>query len=76
MMNSLYVVSPVRCLSCGIVYPKPSALGTAESNPGCPRCGYVGWVPADQDEDEDVMEGSALLRSFADLPLRRFWQAG
>jgi hypothetical protein len=51
-------------------------VGTAESNPGCPRCGYVGWVPAEQDEDDEIMEGSGQLRSFADLPLRRFWLAG
>ena len=74
-MNSLHLVSPVRCLACGTVYPKPSALGTAESNPGCPRCGYVGWVPAEQDEDDEVMEGPGLSRSFADQPLRRFWRA-
>ena len=74
-MNWLHLVSPVRCLACGTVYPKPSALGTAESNPGCPRCGYVGWVPAEEEEDA-VMEGRAQPRSFADLPLRRFWQAG
>jgi predicted nucleic acid-binding Zn-ribbon protein len=77
-MNSLHLVSSVRCLACGTVYPKPSALGTAESNPGCPRCGYVGWVPADQEREDDgeVMEAPGQLRSFADLPLRRFWQAG
>ena len=75
-MNRLHLVATVRCLACGTVYPKPSALGTAESNPGCPRCGYVGWVPADADEDGEVMEVPERPRSFADLPLRRFWQAG
>ena len=75
-MKRLHVVSSVRCLACGTVYPKPSSIGTAESNPGCPRCGYVGWVPAEQDEDDEIMEGSGQLRSFADLPLRRFWLAG
>ena len=75
-MNRLHLVATVRCLACGTVYPKPSALGTAESNPGCPKCGYVGWVPADVDEHDDVSEGRAQPRSFADLPLRRFWQAG
>jgi hypothetical protein len=74
-MNRLQLLSSVRCLACGTVYPKPSSLGTAESNPGCPRCSYVGWVPADK-EDDEVMEGPGLSRSFADLPLRRFWQAG
>ena len=74
-MNWLHLLATVRCLGCGTVYPKPSALGTAESNPGCPRCGYVGWVPAASDEDDEVMEGRGQPRSFADRPLRRFWQA-
>jgi hypothetical protein len=75
-MNRLQLLSSVRCLACATVYPKPSSLGTAESNPGCPRCGYVGWVPADKDEDDEVIEGPGLSRSFEDLPLRRFWQGG
>ena len=75
-MNWLHLVSSVSCLACGTVYPKPSSLGTAESNPGCPRCGYVGWAPAEQDEDDEVMQEPGLSRSFADLPLRRIWQAG
>ena len=75
-MNRLHVVSSVRCLACGTIYPKPLSLGTAESNPGCSRCGYVGWVHAEQDEDGEAMKGPGLSRSFADLPLRRFWQAG
>jgi phage FluMu protein Com len=40
----LVVVEEVRCLDCGQVYAKPAAGGTARTNPGCPRCGYVGWV--------------------------------
>lgn len=35
----------VRCLECGNVYAKPVAGGTTHKNPGCPRCGYVGWIP-------------------------------
>jgi hypothetical protein len=34
----------VRCLSCGIVYSKPARGGTVAANPGCPQCGYVGWL--------------------------------
>jgi predicted nucleic acid-binding Zn-ribbon protein len=75
-MNWLHLVSSVRCLGCGTVYPKSSSLGTAESNPGCPRCGYVGWVPAGEDEDDEVTEGPEPSRSFADLPPRRFWHVG
>ena len=35
----------VRCLECGEVYAKPKAGGTVVKNPGCPTCGYVGWIP-------------------------------
>jgi len=75
-MSWLYVVSIVRCLGCGATYPKPSAVGTAESNPGCPRCGYVGWVPVDEDEDPDVTEGLRPLRFDVGPPPLRFWRAG
>jgi predicted nucleic acid-binding Zn-ribbon protein len=34
----------VRCLGCGAVYPKPARGGTVAVNPGCPKCGYVGWL--------------------------------
>ena len=36
----------VRCLECGATYVKPSDGGTVSRNPGCPRCGYVGWILA------------------------------
>ena len=39
------VLESVRCLECGEVYSKPSAGGTVQKNPGCPCCGYVGWIP-------------------------------
>ena len=39
-------IEMVRCLSCGAAYPKPSHGGTVRANPGCPDCGYVGWVLA------------------------------
>jgi len=41
---SLSVLESVRCLECGAVYGKPSRGGTVRQNPGCPDCGYVGWV--------------------------------
>jgi hypothetical protein len=41
----LSVLESVRCLECGEVYAKPAAGGTVEENPGCPLCGYVGWIP-------------------------------
>jgi hypothetical protein len=41
----LAVLENVRCLECGEVYSKPIAGGTVQKNPGCPVCGYVGWIP-------------------------------
>lgn len=35
----------VRCLDCGKEYAKPTGGGTLSTNPGCPHCGYVGWLP-------------------------------
>ena len=40
----LTVLESVRCLECGAVYAKPAGGGTVRRNPGCPDCGYVGWV--------------------------------
>jgi len=37
-------IETVRCLSCGATYAKPLGGGTVRANPGCPECGYVGWV--------------------------------
>jgi hypothetical protein len=41
---SLALVESVRCLDCGAVYAKPAGGGTVKANPGCPECGYVGWL--------------------------------
>jgi hypothetical protein len=38
-------IESVCCLDCGKVYGKPSGGGTLSMNPGCPHCGYVGWLP-------------------------------
>jgi predicted nucleic acid-binding Zn-ribbon protein len=43
---NLTVLESVRCLECGLVYAKPRGGGTVQANPGCPDCGYVGWVGA------------------------------
>jgi hypothetical protein len=40
----LTVVESVQCLECGAVYAKPLGGGTVRENPGCPDCGYVGWI--------------------------------
>lgn len=36
----------VCCLECERTYSKPAGGGTMWANPGCPDCGYVGWMPA------------------------------
>ena len=43
--TQLAALESVRCLECGEIYSKPLAGGTVEKNPGCPNCGYVGWIP-------------------------------
>ncbi len=35
----------VQCLSCGRAYEKPETDRTMRANPGCPECGYLGWMP-------------------------------
>ncbi len=62
----LDLLDRVRCLGCGAVYSKPSGGGTATANPGCPECGYVGWVKT----SAPVTEPS-LQRRFAAGPLRQ-----
>lgn len=42
----LVAVERVRCLECGMTYVKPCGGSTMRRNPGCPRCGYVGWIAA------------------------------
>jgi hypothetical protein len=44
--SRLSSIETVRCLSCGAAYAKPTGGGTVRANPGCPECGYVGWVLA------------------------------
>ena len=46
----LAVVESVTCLECGALYAKPNAGGTVRENPGCPDCGYVGWMAASPPE--------------------------
>ena len=61
------VLSRVRCLDCGAAYVKPAKGGTIEQNPGCPRCGYIGWIAASVDftprrHEEPTHSVSDLLR--------------
>jgi hypothetical protein len=62
----LAVLEGVRCLECGEIYSKPAAGGTADQNPGCPLCGYVGWIPL------TLPREFASLRSAAGRPPLRF----
>jgi len=41
----LTVLESVVCLECSETYSKPKMGGTTLENPGCPACGYVGWIP-------------------------------
>ena len=59
-------IETVRCLSCGAAYAKPLSGGTVRANPGCPECGYVGWVLA-----EDLTRGFEPRRFDVDQPRRR-----
>jgi hypothetical protein len=60
---SLTVLESVECLECGAVYAKPAGGGTVRENPGCPDCGYVGWVAA---VDRPFNEAWLLPRPGAD----------
>jgi hypothetical protein len=51
--RELELLESVRCLGCGAVYAKPGGRGTAVASPGCPECGYVGWVTSDVALDEE-----------------------
>ena len=56
----------VRCLECEAVYAKPTVGGTAHANPGCPHCGYVGWISVNV-----PVAARRPRRSAADLQLGR-----
>lgn len=71
-MRPLSPVNAVRCLGCGTLYSKPEGGGTAQSNPGCPTCGYVGWLPA----DSEFSGAAEPIRYVLDRPLRRSSQPG
>ena len=50
---NLELIESVRCLECGSVYSKPAGGGTVAANPGCPHCGYLGWVSVSQSRVQD-----------------------
>lgn len=64
-MEALSLVVTVQCLACGSTYSKPESGGTMRTNPGCPRCGYVGWSREERitHELERRRFGADLLRA-------------
>jgi hypothetical protein len=68
----LTVLETVRCLGCDAVYSKPTDGGTVRENPGCPECGYVGWITADAPCAEDAPP----TRSVADRRQGRAYRPG
>jgi hypothetical protein len=65
--KQLATVETVRCLSCGSAYAKPTGGGTVQANPGCPECGYVGWVLA----ESPVLTEGLEPRRFSEGPRHR-----
>ena len=66
-LSPLAGIERVRCLGCSASYVKPAGGGTVSANPGCPECGYVGWVR----EQMPITRGGAPNRSFSDRLRRR-----
>ncbi len=62
--RSLELIENVRCLECGAVYSKPARGGTVAANPGCPDCGYLGWLPVTIPVSRELVRP----RSFAGRP--------
>jgi hypothetical protein len=60
-------IERVRCLGCGVIYAKPTEGGTVSANPGCPECGYVGWMLDTLPFTRDALQ----LRSVGDRLRRR-----
>jgi hypothetical protein len=64
--NNVIQIDRVRCLECGAKYVKPADGGTVNENPGCPKCGYLGWISATIPSGS----GSGGLRRFDGDPRR------
>jgi predicted nucleic acid-binding Zn-ribbon protein len=52
----------VECLGCGRDYAKPADDRTMLANPGCPECGYVGWIPVSREGEFDRSDEDRQLR--------------
>ena len=59
------LLETVRCLECGDVYSKPAGGRTMDANPGCPHCGYVGWLPVSVGFRRDRFGAGRLQRRLA-----------
>lgn len=68
--HNLRIVESVRCLECGAVYAKPTGGGTVQANPGCPECGYVGWMATERPESRPA-PAPQQHRFFGGRPRRR-----
>jgi hypothetical protein len=68
VLKPFFVLASVCCLECGEIYAKPVAGGTVEMNPGCPECGYVGWIPLNPPEQTRPRRSAVGRRLF---PLAR-----
>ena len=66
-LRPLVTIERVRCLGCSASYVKPAGGGTVSANPGCPECGYVGWVL----EQVSIRRGGAPNRFFSGRLRRR-----
>jgi hypothetical protein len=63
--SNVIQIDRVRCLECGVKYVKPADGGTVHENPGCPKCGYLGWISATIPASFASPAGSGGLRRFA-----------
>jgi hypothetical protein len=62
LFPALASLESVRCLECGDVYGKPSLGDTVARNPGCPSCGYSGWIPVNVPTERTSRFRSAVGR--------------
>jgi hypothetical protein len=61
-LGFLTLLESVRCLECGEVYSKPVEGGTVQTNPGCPVCEYVGWIPIRLPREPRLLHRSGVGR--------------
>jgi predicted RNA-binding Zn-ribbon protein involved in translation (DUF1610 family) len=67
VVRPLSVLETVCCLECGEAYMRRAGgADTVLSNPGCPECGYLGWipvtVPAERERPRRFAAGQQPLR--------------